>query len=197
VSLVKYRTLTDNIDSLDDSHLPALIDILQTLLRDRSPLTLGAVATAFDALCSTRLDLLHQHYRRLCRMLVDADEWGQIDLLNLLVRYARTMLLRPTSTEVDVDVSLLVRSAEPLLQSKNPAVVLAVVRATYYLGQPSDHSKFVRPLMRLLDVSPEVERAVITSIAHIARQSPVCSVGILYLQMPNISILPLTKATIC
>ena len=114
-------------DSLDESQLPSLIEILSTLLRDRSPLSVGSVAIAFEAVCPTRLDLLHVHYRRLCRVLIDADEWGQVNLLELLVRYARTMLPRPTTSreeteEIDPDLELLLVSAEPLFQSCNPAV---------------------------------------------------------------------------
>ncbi len=66
--------------------------------------------------------MLHQQYRRLCRTLVDVDEWGQIDLLNLLLRYARTMLPRPSEEDIDADVKFLLTSAEPLYQSRNPAV---------------------------------------------------------------------------
>jgi AP-3 complex subunit beta len=108
--------------SLDVNHLPALIAIISTILRDRSPLSIGSVAVAFEAVCPTRLDLLHQQYRRLCRILVDVDEWGQVDLLNLLLRYTRTMLPRPVGEDLDIDVGLLLRSAEPLFQSRNPAV---------------------------------------------------------------------------
>jgi Adaptin N terminal region len=122
--------LTDGIyDRLDATHLPALISIITTLLRDRSPLSLGSVAVAFEAVCPTRLDLLHQHYRRLCKLLVDVDEWGQVDLANLLLRYARTMLPRPVvkddykgEEDMDKDVKLLLQSVEPLFQSRNPAV---------------------------------------------------------------------------
>ena len=83
---------------------------------------------AFEAVCPTRLDLLHQHYRRLCKLLPDVDEWGQVDLVNLLLRYARTMLPRPVvkndskEEEVDKDVKLLLESVELLLHSRNPAV---------------------------------------------------------------------------
>ena len=117
--------------SLDSTHQPELINIICTLLKDQSPLSIGSVAVAFEAVCPTRLDLLHQHYRRLCRTLIDVDEWGQVDLLNLLIRYARVMLPRPipsnesgsnTQFEVDSDLRLLLTSAEPLFQSQNPAV---------------------------------------------------------------------------
>lgn len=124
--------------SLDSNHLPALIQIITTLLRDRSPLSLGCVAAAFEAVCPTRLDLLHEHYRRLCRILVEVDEWGQVDLINLLLRYARTMLPRPVGRkeskgvaggdsekeeeEIDPDVKLLLESVEGTFQNRNPAV---------------------------------------------------------------------------
>lgn len=114
--------------SLDPSHQPELVSIITALLRDRSPLSIGSVAVAFDAICPTRLDLLHPHYRRMCRLLADLDEWGQLTWLNLLLRYARTMLSKPSSdcagdaTSDDVDLKLLLSSSESLLHSRNPAV---------------------------------------------------------------------------
>jgi hypothetical protein len=42
--------------------------------------------------CPERLDLIHQHYRKLCRMVVDMDEWGQTVLTNILLRYSRTQV---------------------------------------------------------------------------------------------------------
>ncbi|KAI0926282.1 hypothetical protein AcW1_008493 [Taiwanofungus camphoratus] len=164
--------------SLDPSRQPELINIISTLLRDRSPLSIGSVAVAFEVVCPTRLDLLHQHYRRLCRTLIDADEWGQVDLLHLLVRYARTMLPRPSvvtksegvsEEEVDTDLRLLLSSSEPLFQSQNPAVVLAVARAFFYLSPSSEVSKIVSPLLRLLHVSPEVERVVLAHLVVASR----------------------------
>jgi len=71
------------------------MQILTNLLKDESPLSIGSVALAFTTICPHRLELLHQHYRRLCRIIVDTDEWGQVHLLDLLGRYARTMLNKP------------------------------------------------------------------------------------------------------
>lgn len=59
---------------------------------------------------------------------MDVDEWGQVDLLNLLLRYARTMLPKPVvsgdgeTEELDSDLQLLLSSTELLFQSRNPAV---------------------------------------------------------------------------
>jgi len=167
--------------SLDSTHQAELISIISTLLKDRSPLSIGSVTLAFEAVCPTRLDLLHQHYRRLCRTLIDADEWGQVNLLALLSRYARTMLPRPqviqttngqTEYEVDSDLKLLLTTSEPLFQSNNPAVVLAVARVFYYLAPQSEIKKIVPPLLRLLHISIEVERVVLTYILTVARAYP-------------------------
>ncbi|CAG8769540.1 7064_t:CDS:2, partial [Acaulospora colombiana] len=73
----------------------ALVDIITTLLNDNSPFTIGSVVMAFDDVCPQRFDLIHPHYRKLCRMLIDADEWGQIAIIGLLLRYARTQFLNP------------------------------------------------------------------------------------------------------
>ncbi|KAI0346195.1 hypothetical protein BDW22DRAFT_1323138 [Trametopsis cervina] len=159
--------------SADSNNQPELIEIISRLLKDRSPLSMGSIAVAFDAVCPTRLDLLHEHYRRLCRTLVDVDEWGQVDLLALLNRYARTMLPRPlvtgTTEEVDADVKLLLTSTEPLFHSHNPAVVLAAARTFYYIAPSSEHEKIIAPLLRLLHISPEIERVVLRYLLMISR----------------------------
>ncbi|KAF8556169.1 hypothetical protein OG21DRAFT_1495700 [Imleria badia] len=165
---------------LDAAQQPALISVITTLLRDRSPLSIGSAIVAFEFVCPTRLDLLHQQYRRLCKILIDVDEWGQVYLLNLLLKYARTMLPKPTVSqhgesmeeEVDADLQLLLVSSEPLFQSKNPAVVLAVVRVFYYAGPPSSTSKIVNPLLRIMHVSREVERVVLAYLLIISRAHP-------------------------
>ncbi|EIW84132.1 hypothetical protein CONPUDRAFT_99952 [Coniophora puteana RWD-64-598 SS2] len=165
---------------LDSSQQPTLITVIQSLLCDRSPLSIGSAVTAFEAVCPTRLDLLHLQYRRLCRILVDVDEWGQVDLSNLLMRYARTMLPKPivsqdqdSNEEVDPDLQLLLSSAEPLLQSRNPAVVLAVTRVIYYCGPPSYGAKIVKPLLRLLGMSKAIERVTLVYIHKIVRFYPI------------------------
>ena len=50
---------------------------------------------------------------------------------------------------------------------------MSVTRAFYYLALPSQHHKVVRPLLRLLPVSPEVERVVLTYILSISHTAPV------------------------
>ncbi|KIM27499.1 hypothetical protein M408DRAFT_24439 [Serendipita vermifera MAFF 305830] len=167
--------------SLDDSLRRELMAILTTFLNERSPLAIGTVLVAFNAVCPDRLDLLHPHYRRLCRLLPDADEWGQVTLVNLLVRYARRMLSKPhvveesagsTVESTDPDLRLLLTGAEPLFMSRNPSVIVAVARAFYYVGPPSERTRIVSPLLRLLHTSFEVERVAVEELYLLARDHP-------------------------
>ncbi|KAG6900585.1 hypothetical protein C0993_008303 [Termitomyces sp. T159_Od127] len=76
------------------------------------------------------------------------------------------------NSEVDKDIELLLNAVEPLFQSRNPAVVLAVTRIFFYASPPSYLSKIVNPLLRLLSSSTEVERVVLVYINAIARSAP-------------------------
>ena len=58
-------------------------------------LVAGSVVMAFEMVCPDRIDLVHKNYRKLCTLLVDVDEWGQVVILNMLTRYARTQFINP------------------------------------------------------------------------------------------------------
>lgn len=45
------------------------------------------------------MDLIHKNYRKLCNLLVDVDEWGQVIIINMLTRYARTQFVDPNADE--------------------------------------------------------------------------------------------------
>lgn len=83
------------IYTLDNDQKPELVNVISKLLGDRTVMVLGSVVTVFTEVCPERLDLLHPHYRKLCQVLPDVDEWGQIMIINLLLRYARTQFLNP------------------------------------------------------------------------------------------------------
>lgn len=50
-------------------------------------------------MCPERVDLIHKNYRKLCSLLVDVDEWGQVIIINMLTRYARTQFVDPNADE--------------------------------------------------------------------------------------------------
>ncbi len=168
-------TTLNDFERMDPSSLDQLIVLLKTLLASPSPLTLGASLTAFNEICPDRLDILHPYYRHICRILVDADEWGQVVALSVLTRYARTMLEKPEpkvekqempagekATEeesedefdgLDVDLAMFLHLAKPLFQSRNPAVVMAIAKAYYHLAPLGNkevgQELLVEPLLRL------------------------------------------------
>lgn len=86
--------------SLDPSHLTSLLPILETGLADQNPLVTGSSLAAFESICPDRLELLHPHYRRYCKTLVDADEWTQVILLRVLELYARQQFANPEKGKV-------------------------------------------------------------------------------------------------
>lgn len=85
------------VRSLDPSQREQLIELIESMLKDNSTLVLGSVIASMSQICPERLDLIHIHYRKLCRLMIDADEWGQIEIMTLLMRYARGQFLNPTA----------------------------------------------------------------------------------------------------
>lgn len=81
--------------SLDEEQKDDLIEVIEKLLSDRSTLVVGSAVMAFEEVCPERVDLIHKNYRKLCNLLVDVDEWGQVIIANMLTRYARTQFTDP------------------------------------------------------------------------------------------------------
>lgn len=67
---------------------------------------MGSSLAAFELICPTRFDLLHPHYRRFCKSLVDADEWSQVTILRVLEKYARDQFENPDKGKVSVHVGM-------------------------------------------------------------------------------------------
>ncbi|XP_052186164.1 AP3-complex subunit beta-A [Diospyros lotus] len=65
----------------------AIEEIVGILLNDNSPGVVGAAAAAFSVVCPDNLPLIGRNYRRLCETLPDVEEWGQIVLTDILLRY--------------------------------------------------------------------------------------------------------------
>ncbi|XGW20072.1 hypothetical protein V3C99_003697 [Haemonchus contortus] len=160
--------------SLDPELETELVDCIDFLLADRRSLVLGSAVYAFEEICPNRLDLLHKHFRALCRALADVDEWGQVMMINLLTRYARSELADPELLpQPDVDLTLLLNSARPLLQSRNCSVVMAVTQLFYYTAPKAQLSQVARALVRLLRGPREVQYVVLLNIATICERNPV------------------------
>uniref|UniRef100_A0A3Q3W448 Clathrin/coatomer adaptor adaptin-like N-terminal domain-containing protein n=1 Tax=Mola mola TaxID=94237 RepID=A0A3Q3W448_MOLML len=153
---------------------------------------------AFEEVCPDRIDLIHKNYRKLCNLLVDVEEWGQVVIISMLTRYARTQFVSPwkegtmldendekafyesDSEEkkeqtqakpyiMDPDHRLLLRNTKPLLQSRNTAVVMAVAQLYWHLAPKHEVSIVTKSLVRLLR-SHEVQYIVLQNIATMSIQ---------------------------
>ncbi|KAJ3340125.1 AP-3 complex subunit beta-2 [Gonapodya sp. JEL0774] len=161
---------------LDTSQQSLLLEILlPPLYSDAHPLVAAAALHALRVLSPGRLDLLHPAYRRLCRMVPDMDEWSQVEVIEILARYARgqfadpdgtagvvteeAFVERPDSTtplastlpsHLDPDYRLLLITTHPLLRSRNPAVSLSTLSLHLALLPRSHTSLLARPALDLV-----------------------------------------------
>ncbi|XP_046400487.1 AP-3 complex subunit beta-1 [Ischnura elegans] len=85
--------------SLDPEQKDELIIVIEKLLSDKTTLVVGSAVMAFEEVCPERIDLIHKNYRKLCNLLVDVDEWGQVIIISMLTRYARTQFADPNADD--------------------------------------------------------------------------------------------------
>ncbi|XP_077479623.1 AP-3 complex subunit beta-1 [Stigmatopora argus] len=184
--------------SLDPEQKEPLIEVIEKLLKDKSTLVAGSVVMAFEEVCPDRIDLIHKNYRKLCNLLVDVEEWGQVVIISMLTRYARTQFTSPwkegamfeendktfydsdpeeKGEEVeakpyvmDPDHRLLLRNTKPLLQSRNTAVVMAVAQLYWHLAPKQEVNVVTKSLVRLLRSHREVQYVVLQNIATMSIQ---------------------------
>ncbi|XP_060617604.2 AP-3 complex subunit beta-1 isoform X1 [Anolis sagrei] len=186
--------------SLDPEQKESLIEVIEKLLKDKSTLVAGSVVMAFEEVCPDRIDLIHKNYRKLCNLLVDVEEWGQVVIIHMLTRYARTQFVSPWKEDggfegyneknfyesdedhqekdekvnkpysMDQDHRLLIRNTKPLLQSRNAAVVMAVAQLYWHVAPKSEAGIIAKSLVRLLRSNREVQYVVLQNIATMSIQ---------------------------
>jgi len=77
---------------MDTENKPVYVDLITVALKETSPYVIGSVINAFNKICPERIDLIHPHYRRLCLLIIDVDSWGQLSILDLLLRYGKNYI---------------------------------------------------------------------------------------------------------
>uniref|UniRef100_A0A2I3S1N8 AP-3 complex subunit beta n=1 Tax=Pan troglodytes TaxID=9598 RepID=A0A2I3S1N8_PANTR len=167
--------------SLDSDQKDQLIEVIEKLLADKTTLVAGSVVMAFEEVCPERIDLIHKNYRKLCNLLIDVEEWGQVVIISMLTRYARTQFLSPTQNE-----SLLEENAEKAFYgseedeakgagSEETAAAAAPARKPYVMDP--DHRLLLRNTKPLLQSrSAAVVMAVAQLYFHLA---PKAEVGVI------------------
>ena len=72
--------------SIDPDQKEELVGLIDKLLADRTTLVVGSAVMAFEEVCPERIELVHKQFRKLCNLLADIDEWGQVVIVNMLLR---------------------------------------------------------------------------------------------------------------
>ena len=73
-----------------------LLETMKSLLdHDSSTMVLTSAVVALTELCPNRLELLHGSFRKVCHLLTDMDEWGQVIVIDTFARYCRKFFKEP------------------------------------------------------------------------------------------------------
>ncbi|XP_062357204.1 AP-3 complex subunit beta-2 isoform X6 [Cinclus cinclus] len=164
--------------SLDSDQKDQLIEVIEKLLADKTTLVAGSVVMAFEEVCPERIDLIHKNYRKLCNLLIDVEEWGQVVIINMLTRYARTQFLSPNQNESlleeNTEKAFYGSEEEDAKDAKAEAAVLAKCKP--YVMDP-DHRLLLRNTKPLLQSrNAAVVMAVAQLYFHLA---PKAEVGVI------------------
>ncbi|KAJ5246298.1 hypothetical protein N7468_001281 [Penicillium chermesinum] len=185
---------------LDPGTLPQLVGYIAILLGDAQYFVVGPAVAAFLEVCPGELDMVHKHYRSLVKKLVDMDEWSQLATLRLLTTYARKCFPRRTEkvkqtvdkgfyddppenqaaeddsaeevTVLDPDLELLLRACKLLLQNRNSAMIVSIVRCFFYLAPPEYLASAIGPLVALLRSPQDIQLIALYNIVTVALKDP-------------------------
>ncbi|XP_075753630.1 AP-3 complex subunit beta-2 isoform X11 [Pelodiscus sinensis] len=164
--------------SLDSDQKDQLIEVIEKLLSDKTTLVAGSVVMAFEEVCPERIDLIHKNYRKLCNLLIDVEEWGQVVIINMLTRYARTQFLSPNQNESLLEENpekAFYGSEEEDAKEDKPDAASLVKRKPYVMDP--DHRLLLRNTKPLLQSrNAAVVMAVAQLYFHLA---PKAEVGVI------------------
>lgn len=87
-------------NTYDPENQIRIMEILKEMLLEEScTMVLASVMCSFCEICPEKLELLHGCYRKLCHLLTDMDEWGQVIVMDVLSRYCRAYFCKPSNSK--------------------------------------------------------------------------------------------------
>ncbi|RZF39219.1 hypothetical protein LSTR_LSTR010313 [Laodelphax striatellus] len=177
------------LHSLDPEQKEELVLLIDTLLSDRTTLVVGSAVMAFEEVCPERIDLMHKHFRKLCNLLVDVDEWGQLIIIKIGLCYARTQLADPNLQvppptyyitlgfnkpvtfcyrQQTLNQQRISRALDDVTNECCPQVVMSVCRLYHHVAPRSEVGVVTKSLIRLLRSHREVQSVVLNCIASMS-----------------------------
>ncbi|KAH0786936.1 Adaptin N terminal region family protein [Histomonas meleagridis] len=171
---------------LDPNEIENYIPLIERIMKDQHPISFSGAIAAYWSLCPDNIKMLHPHFKFICTNITRFDEFAQVFIIRSMTLYTRYCFKNPeTQTEDEANESfwddnaaketissdhlLLVSSIKKLLNSLNPAVVLAAASYLYYCAPSTHVSSIARPLVRLLYEEPLVEELVLSAILTFAQ----------------------------
>jgi Adaptin N terminal region len=98
---ISNRSSSNSSSHNDNDQREILLELVQYLLEtDRTTMVLSSALIAFAELTgaeTSALHMLHGCFRKLCHLLTDMDEWGQVVCLDVLTRYCRHFFAQPAN----------------------------------------------------------------------------------------------------
>ena len=171
----------------DSTQREMLLDIMVDLLNtDTSTMVLSSAFLAFCELCPTKLELLHGSYRKICHLLTDMDEWGQVVILDVLSRYCRKFFKEPrgwkngTAEKIDRERRVhrtVTGFAQQGVGSGSTAAVVSVTDST--AGIPSKSTTMTKTIKRRVVKEGFYSDEEDESVEEIVEETPLTTRNIL------------------
>ncbi|KAI5055018.1 hypothetical protein GOP47_0030163 [Adiantum capillus-veneris] len=164
-----------------EQYVDVLEELIGLLLDDKSAGVLGAAAAAFNAVCPENFGIIAPRFQELCRLLTDVEEWGQVLLVDILLRYVVAAHGYPGKNEAEEvdgrhevphDRRCLLQSTVPLMWSHNSSVVLAATGVHWILAPSTQLMKTVKPLLFLLRSSYDTQYVVLANLLTLVKNNP-------------------------
>ncbi|EMG45814.1 APL6 AP-3 complex subunit beta [Candida maltosa Xu316] len=116
-----------------------MLEFLTKLMADSEALVVGEAIKSYCRIRhelheNKKWDIIHGHFRRICGLLSQFDEWAQCYVIDLFTEYARLFLPKPIGEVIDPDLELFLESMKPLVQSTSEAVILSIAKSVYLVG---------------------------------------------------------------
>jgi len=138
-----------------------LKDLLKDMLtEDGSTMVLTSAIIAFWELYPEEYEMLHGSYRKLCHLLTDMDEWGQVIAIECLAYYCRKSFRKPQGGSGE-----LIDKERRIERSKNPddfGIENGVKAGIEYLGSEKEkRNKSISNSPGGNGIPPKVKRRVV------------------------------------
>jgi len=120
---------------------------MKLIQRETSTMVLSSCMMSFVEICPDRLELLHGVYRKLCHLLTDMDEWGQVVTIEVMSRYCRRFFRAPGvgSAEAIDAQRRIVRKMGGVAKGEGSATTQSTSRPTFDASAATASAPVIEP----------------------------------------------------